>query len=662
MLLLGDYAAAFAPAALVLGLALVALPFCRKDAPAVRAILFAVAILLSWRYMAWRFAETIPPLGFTIDAAVGWSFALLEAGTVASSSLAFLILSRTRDRCAEAGRHAAWWRPGPAPFVDVLVATYNEEEAILERTIVGALAVRHPNTRVWVLDDARRPWLRDMCSRLGARYLTRTDNAHAKAGNINAAFEVLRGLAEPPAFVAVLDADFVPHRDFLERALALFHDPAVGLVQTPQHFFNPDPIQHNLGIGRAYPDEQRFFFDHIQPSRDAWGLAFCCGTSSVMRWSALEAIGGFPVGSVTEDYLITLRLREEGYDTVYLNEPLTEGLAPEGLGEYITQRGRWCLGLMQIIRGPMGPFARNRLGLLDRVGLVDSLLYWATTYPFRLACLATPLLYWFFGITVVNAPVAGVVGHFLPYLLAVLVAANWTSGGLVVPVLNDVGQVLGAKEITKAVAIGLARPKGHKFKVTAKGGDRDRVVVQWPLLRPLLALFALTVAGLLFSPVTGVVFDRDAGDGTVVDRLRGFQRDEEDAAVDAAPLALALAATDPANPYGAALDWPSVPAGPDGVVPTGHRPGRKAGAVVVLIAGRLALYMERGGRTLLAFTEESGELRAAAEALVWALRTGRTERLSLEKVNGGPVLGTPLAEAMLAAGFYSSPSGIRFRN
>ncbi|MBY0172398.1 Lhr family helicase, partial [Micrococcus luteus] len=150
--------------------------------------------------------------------------------------------------------------------------------------------------------------------------------------------------------------------------------------------------------------------------------------------------------------------------------------------------------------------------------------------------------------------------------------------------------------------------------------------------------------------------------GAVVDRLRGFQRDEEDAAVDTAPLALTLAATDPANPYGAALDWPSVPAGPDGVVPTGHRPGRKAGAVVVLIAGRLALYMERGGRTLLAFTEDPGELRAAAEALVWALRTGRTERLSLEKVNGGPVLGTPLAEALLAAGFYSSPSGIRFRN
>ena len=131
---------------------------------------------------------------------------------------------------------------------------------------------------------------------------------------------------------------------------------------------------------------------------------------------------------------------------------------------------------------------------------------------------------------------------------------------------------------------------------------------------------------------------------------------------DPPPPALALAATDPANPYGAALDWPDVPAGPDGVPPTGHRPGRKAGAVVVLVHGELTIYMERGGKTLLCFTSDAARLRAAAEALVWALRAARTERLSLEKVNGAPLLGTPLAEAMLAAGFYSSPSGIRFRS
>jgi len=323
---------------------------------------------------------------------------------------------------------------------------------------VGALSTSHPKIRVWVLDDGRRQWLRELCDRLGVRHVTRADGTHAKAGNINAALPMLRALPEPPDFVAVLDADFVPHVDFVTRMLALFHDPAVGLVQSPQHFFNTDPIQHNLGIGRAYPDEQRFFFDHIQPARDAWTIAFCCGTSAMIRWQALETIGGFPTESVTEDFLVTLRLREVGLKTVYLNEALTEGLAPEGLAEYITQRGRWCLGLMQIVRGRLGPFSRNRLRPIDRLGLVDALLYWSTTYAFRFACLIVPVLYWYFGITVVNAPVPGIVGYFGPFYVGSLLVLNWISGGLVLPILNDVSQILGAKEIMKSLVVGLVKP------------------------------------------------------------------------------------------------------------------------------------------------------------------------------------------------------------
>ncbi|MCX7931227.1 MAG: glycosyltransferase [Rhodovarius sp.] len=498
---------------LIVGLALLLLPFLPSHAVLVRVLLFGGAILLGWRYMAWRFRETIPPPGLDLDALVGWSFALLEALTLLSASLAFAILTRTRNRSPEVDAHLGWWGQAPAPMVDVLIATYNEEAAILERTIAGAMAIDHPRKRIWVLDDGRREWLRELSERLGARYLTRPDNAHAKAGNINHALAVLRGLPEPPDFIAVLDADFVPHRDFLTRGLALFHDEKVGLVQTPQHFFNPDPIQHNLGLGRAYPDEQRFFFDHVQPARDAWGIAFCCGTSSIMRWTALERIGGFPVDSVTEDYLLTLRLQEEGFSTVYLNEPLSEGLAPEGVGEYVSQRARWCLGLMQIVRSRLGPFSRNRLRLRDRIGLIDSCLFWVATYPFRIACLLVPLAYWFFGITVVDASVPEVIAYFLPYYLAMLIALNWITGGLIVPVLNDVSTLLGAKEITRAGLIGLIRPKGHKFRVTAKGGNRKRVVVQWPLMWPLLIVFLLTVAGLLFSPITGITFDRDAGEG-----------------------------------------------------------------------------------------------------------------------------------------------------
>lgn len=515
MLLVSDYVSNLALTLIICGVGILVLPSVRTDRQPVRALVFAFLIFMSWRYIIWRATATLPDTDSLIDKVVAVLFLLLETGTIISSTLAFIILSRTIDRKQEVDRHIGWWGDKPPP-VDMLIATYNEEEAILERTIAGALATTYPNARVWVLDDGRRPWLRALCERLGAHYNTRSDNKHAKAGNINAYLNQVKDDPGRPEFLVVLDADFVPHVDFVERMLALFQNPGVGLVQSPQHFFNPDPIQHNLRIGSAYPDEQRFFFDHIQPARDAWTIAFCCGTSSMMRYEGLCLIGGFPTESVTEDFLITLYMRDHGLATIYLNEPLMEGLAPEGLGEYITQRGRWCLGLIQIVRGHMGPFSRNQLRWVDRMGLVDAFLYWATTYPFRIACLIIPLLYWFCGVTVVNASVGDVLFYFTSYYAAVLIGLNWISGGLIVPVLNDVSQILGALEITKAVIIGLARPKNQKFKVTAKGGDRTKVVIQWPIMRPLLWVFVLTIAGLLFVPLTNIVFSRDPGEGKSV--------------------------------------------------------------------------------------------------------------------------------------------------
>lgn len=481
-----------------------------------RSLIFAIAALLAARYVHWRATETLAPFGLTWDCLASWSFFALEAGAVVSSLSAFTILSRVRHRHAEADRHAAWWSPGRPPKVAVLIATYNEDREVLERTLAGAAALDHPDVEILVCDDGRRAWLTEFAARFGARHITRPDNAHAKAGNINHTLRMLAEREDPPDFIAVLDADFVPHRDFLARTLALFHDEDVGLVQTPQHFFNADPIQHNLGLSRSYPDEQRFFFDHLQPSRDAWGIAFCCGTSSVMRFEGLKKIGFFPTSSITEDFLVTIALQNAGYRTVYLDEAVTEGLAPEGLKEYITQRARWCLGLMQIARGPLGPLSRNRLRLRDRWSLIDSVLYWTTTFTFRLAALTFPLLYWFFNVTVVDASVPEVISYFGAYFLFVLTALNFVSGGLVVPLVNDVSQMLGAIPIARAAYTGLLKPHGHAFKVTAKGGDRSRTVVQWGLMRPFALLFLLTLLGLLIGIVSWRYAFDDAGDGKVV--------------------------------------------------------------------------------------------------------------------------------------------------
>jgi ATP-dependent Lhr-like helicase len=129
----------------------------------------------------------------------------------------------------------------------------------------------------------------------------------------------------------------------------------------------------------------------------------------------------------------------------------------------------------------------------------------------------------------------------------------------------------------------------------------------------------------------------------------------------AASAALVLAACDPANPYGAALPWPDRPTGEEGR--KGHQPARRAGALVVLVDGELVLHVERGGRTTLAWTDDAGRLQAAADALALAVREGALGRLTVEKADGMPLLGSdhPLVQALSQAGFHMTTRGLRLR-
>jgi ATP-dependent Lhr-like helicase len=143
-----------------------------------------------------------------------------------------------------------------------------------------------------------------------------------------------------------------------------------------------------------------------------------------------------------------------------------------------------------------------------------------------------------------------------------------------------------------------------------------------------------------------------------VDRLRGFTAvGQERADVRA----VALAATDPANPFGAALAWPDRTAQPGAPAASGHRPGRKAGALVVLVDGGLVLYVERGGRTLLTFSDEPERVQPAVDALALAVRDGALGRLTVERADGAQILGSALGAALESAGFHATPRGLRLR-
>jgi ATP-dependent helicase Lhr and Lhr-like helicase len=139
-----------------------------------------------------------------------------------------------------------------------------------------------------------------------------------------------------------------------------------------------------------------------------------------------------------------------------------------------------------------------------------------------------------------------------------------------------------------------------------------------------------------------------------VDRLRALSDK------DGADRTLILAATDPANPYGAALAWPERPVD-DGDPGGGHRPGRKAGALVILVGGGLGLYVERGGRTLLSYLDDPEALDAAARALAGAVRSGALGPMSVERADGETIHSSPLSDALTAAGFRATPKGLRLR-
>jgi cellulose synthase (UDP-forming) len=496
-----SFLAAIEPALVTLGVFFVCAALWPKPVATGRAFMVAGSFAMMTQYAWWRITDTLPAPAFSFEFALALVFLLAELVGIGTAGLSLMFLTRTRNRSPEADANAGWLSSlEKPPSIDVLICSYNEDKEILERTIVGALGMDYPNFRVWMLDDNRRDWVKTLCAELGCLYLSRPDNAHAKAGNINHALKHIARLPDPPEFVSILDADFVPTPQFLKRAMSLFRDSTIGVVQTPQHFVNPDPIQINLGATKFWPDEQRFFFDIVLPAKDAWSAAFCCGTSSIVRMQPLMEIGGFPTDSVTEDYLLSLRLKEKGFLTAYLNEPLTYGLAPEGLKEYIVQRSRWCLGFMQIARGRSGPLSfASPLAFIDRLSLTEVFLNWTAVPLSRAIGLIIPPISLAFGLHPFHASLYDLATRFLPYWLWCGLVMSWLSSGKVIPILFDVSQIIVMPQILKAALFGLARPQGQKFQVTAKGGDRNRGFVEWTVMRPFVILLILSLSAVSWA-------------------------------------------------------------------------------------------------------------------------------------------------------------------
>lgn len=297
-----------------------------------RRILVAVFLVAAVIYLGWR------PTTFNPDAPVfSWVVYAAELFGFGMSLLNLFMIWRLSVREP----------PPPAGdlLVDVFVTTYDEPVDMVRRTLVAAVRMNYPHA-TWLLDDGNRPEMRALAASLGVQYLARTENVDAKAGNLNHALAHARG-----EFVAVFDADHAPARDFLVRTLGYFNDPGVAFVSTPQDFYNLDSFQHRArGRSPIVWNEQSLFFRVIQRGKDMHNAAFFCGTCGVLRRAALDQIGGFATGTVTEDLDTSIRIHRRGWRSVYHAESLAFGIAPVDLVPFVRQRMRWGQGAMQVLR------------------------------------------------------------------------------------------------------------------------------------------------------------------------------------------------------------------------------------------------------------------------------------------------------------------------
>ncbi|MFP5276056.1 MAG: UDP-forming cellulose synthase catalytic subunit [Acidobacteriota bacterium] len=385
--------------------------------------------------------------------------------------------------------------PDQWPHIDVLIPTYNEPLDVVRYTALGALNIDWPADKlhVYILDDGRRESFRQFAQEAGIGYKIRSDNAHAKAGNINAA---LKSLTSP--YIAIFDSDHVPTRSFLQMTIGWFlRDRKLAMLQTPHHFYSPDPFERNLEQFRVIPNEGELFYGIVQDGNDFWNASFFCGSCAVLRREALDEIGGIAVETVTEDAHTSLRLQMKGWNTAYINIPQAAGLATERLSAHVGQRIRWARGMIQILRTDNPLFAPG-LKFPQRVCYFNAMCHFLYAAP-RLIFLTAPLIYLVLDHTNIPGYWAAILAYALPHLTLSNVTNSRIQGEHRHSFWNEIYETVLSPYILLPTMLAMINPKLGKFNVTAKGGVVRRTFFDTRIAQPFLVMLLFNSVGILLA-------------------------------------------------------------------------------------------------------------------------------------------------------------------
>ncbi|OXY83414.1 UDP-forming cellulose synthase catalytic subunit [Oceanimonas doudoroffii] len=469
-------------------------------------LMIVLSVLISCRYLWWRYSSTLN-WNDGLDLALGLTLLLAE-----TYSWLILLLGYVQT-CWPLKRPPA---PLPAdtrlwPSVDLMIPTYNEPLSVVRTTVYAALGIDWPADKlnIYILDDGRRMDFRRFAEEAGVGYIARTDNRHAKAGNLNHALKQTSG-----ELVAIFDCDHVPVRSFLQLTAGGFlQDPRLALVQTPHHFFSPDPVERNLGLFRRSPNEGELFYGLVQDGNDMWNATFFCGSCALLRRSALEEIGGIAVETVTEDAHTALRLHRRGWNSAYMRIPQAAGLATESLSAHVGQRIRWARGMAQIFRID-NPLLGKGLTLFQRLCYANAMLHFLAGVP-RLVFLLAPLAFLLLHAYIIYAPAILLLLYVLPHMMHSSLTAARMQGRYRRTFWGEVYETVLAWYIARPTMVALLAPSKGAFNVTAKGGLMEQAQFDWRIARPYLVLALLNLAGLGLG-VWRFIYGPAAEQGTVV--------------------------------------------------------------------------------------------------------------------------------------------------
>ena len=392
------------------------------------------------------------------------------------------------------------------PDVDVFIATYSEPTELLYKTIHGCKKMKYPDpakVHIYVCDDGHRAEMKALAQRMQVNYLDREDHEGAKAGNLN------NGLAHSSSpYVVTFDADMIPRSNFLLRTIPYLVDAEmkneglpqeeqvkIGFVQSPQSFYNLDLFQFNLYSEQRIPNEQDYFYKDIQVARTRTNSVIYGGSNTVISREALQAIGGFYTGAITEDFATGILMEKKQFVSLGIGETLASGLSPQDLKSLVQQRIRWARGVIATGR-KMHIFTSPDLTVAQKMNYWASIWYWYAPLK-RLIYILSPIMYATFNFMVFKCTLPQVLLFWLPMFISSNISLRMLSKNIRSTKWTSIYETVIFPFMLLPVLFESVGISMKKFKVTKKDGVQNEKGRNFIYTVPFLILIVLSLIGIV---------------------------------------------------------------------------------------------------------------------------------------------------------------------